>query len=129
MGYILLVSCPTDLMQVAERSLTASGHRVVVVCDGGEAWQHIQRERPAVLFLHEMLPTLDGYELLARLHAAYPAALTRVVLAVVLTADGEPSRDWSYPVDGYVMRPYNPWQVVLSVEQLLHRKVSGRDVR
>jgi hypothetical protein len=45
------------------------------------------------------------------------------VLISPIEPNGEPGRVWTLTFDSYVPRPYTKWQLIVSIEQLLYRRV------
>ena len=129
MAYVLLVDDEPESITIASRYLASKGHRTAVLPDGREAIARLREEAPDVLVIDTMMPFADGYMVIQELQQLYSRDHVSVIVLTRIAADGEPLRDWSMSaVDSYVLAHRDTqalaWQVVLTVEQLLHQ--SGR---
>jgi DNA-binding response OmpR family regulator len=67
-GYdiLLIEDSPSQALQF-QLVLQRAGYRVRVVADGGEGWRAACADIPRLIVLDVDLPTLDGFQVLARL--------------------------------------------------------------
>lgn len=59
---IILVDDEASIIKVLTVRLEKAGYEVIPVMDGKEALDSIRKERPDLVILDLMLPTLDGYK-------------------------------------------------------------------
>ncbi|MCY0854410.1 response regulator transcription factor [Cupriavidus sp. D39] len=117
-GRILIVEDDRDSAEVIEAYLRREGFVTEHAVDGHSALERHARWRPDLVLLDIMLPGLDGNAVLGaiRRHAPTPV--------IMLTAVGQESNRISallYGADDYVVKPYNPGEVVARVHAVLRR--------
>ncbi len=89
--------------------LEAEGHTVVEACDGQEAVQKFQDEKPDLVLLDLSMPGTDGLAALRQIKAAAPEAKI-----VVVSALGQPSvmqKVHQLGVHDFLPKPFRPSQV------------------
>jgi len=129
MAYILFADDESNAVQQAATYLTGHGHRCVVVRNGLDALAQMSEELPDILVTDLMMPGADGYQVMREMWKLYPEKRVGIVVLVAISAEREPGRFWQedWPVDSFVLRHRDVrtfgWQIVLAVEQLLHRQI------
>ncbi|MES2465332.1 MAG: hypothetical protein V4671_32600 [Armatimonadota bacterium] len=121
MSKILLATNQPEQVSDLVLGLWGNSHSVIIVSDGLAAWNLIRGVPPDILFLEELLPSMDGYELLLKISEESLLPKMRVVLGLHMPNTGVPYRNWAWPIDSYLIRPYSPWQIVVNIEQIMYR--------
>lgn len=57
------------LISLIQKRVTSSGAELVLVTDGGKAFDEVKRMRPHIVVLDLLMPTVDGFEILRKLKA------------------------------------------------------------
>jgi two-component system phosphate regulon response regulator PhoB len=120
---ILVVDDEKDIVDLMRYNLVQAGFRVVSAFDGQQALDLARRERPDLVVLDLMLPTLPGTEVARLLRQEEK---TRSIPIVILTARGsEVDRIVGFELgaDDYVVKPFSPRELVLRVQAILRRDV------
>ena len=86
---LLLVDDDTDSLESLSRILQDAGWQTTTATNGKEALAVLERTRPGAIVLDLMMPEMDGFEFLRRLHADPDL---RTIPVVVMTGK-EPSAD------------------------------------
>jgi two-component system phosphate regulon response regulator PhoB len=123
---ILIVEDEAPLAEMLRYNLEAEGFRVSHAETGGEAEIIVAEERPDLVVLDWMLPTVSGIELCRRLRARPE---TRSVPILMLTARGEESdriRGLSTGADDYVVKPFSLPELMARVKAILRRAAPDR---
>jgi len=118
---ILVVDDEKDIVELMRYNLVQAGFRVVSASDGQQALDVARRERPDLVVLDLMLPTLPGTEVARLLRQEEK---TRAIPIVMLTARGsEVDRIVGFELgaDDYVVKPFSPRELVLRVQAILRR--------
>ena len=118
---ILVVDDEKDIVDLMRYNLVQAGFRVVSASDGQQALDVARRERPDLVVLDLMLPTLPGTEVARLLRQEEK---TRSIPIVMLTARGsEVDRIVGFELgaDDYVVKPFSPRELVLRVQAILRR--------
>ena len=84
---ILLVEDEPSVVKTVGKRLEVAGFDVIVAVNGEEALSKAQEERPDLIVLDLMLPTIDGFEICERLKKDHPSMDIPVV--VIFTGKGQ----------------------------------------
>ncbi|WP_286731600.1 response regulator [Pseudomonas sp. PGPPP4] len=115
---ILIVEDDADSASVLEAYLLRDGFAVILAEDGRHGLDLFQRERPDLVLLDMMLPRLGGTEVLAQIRRAGD---TPVIMVTAIGDEPEKLGALRYGADDYVVKPYNPKEVVARVHAVLRR--------
>ncbi|WP_295515239.1 response regulator [uncultured Pseudomonas sp.] len=115
---ILIVEDDADSASVLEAYLLRDGFRVVLAEDGQQGLALFQRQRPDLVLLDLMLPRLGGTEVLAQIRRTGDAP---VIMVTAIGDEPEKLGALRYGADDYVVKPYNPKEVVARVHAVLRR--------
>lgn len=102
---ILLVDDDPDFVRLFRRCLGESPYDVVSTWEADQAVALARSLAPRVIFLDVLIPSLDGWELLARLRAAPETRETPVFICSVLR---EESLARALGATGYLAKPLSP---------------------
>jgi PAS domain S-box-containing protein len=129
---VLIADDNADMREYLARIL-APHYRVEVVADGGAALDRIRADAPDLVLTDVMMPTLDGFALLAAIRGD---ALTRVLPVVLLSARaGEEARieGLQAGADEYLAKPFSARELLACVTSQLQlarlRRESERALR
>jgi len=100
--------------------LKTSGHEVVGAEGGRKALEMLSQTDYDLIFLDIKMPDMDGIEVLGRIKADYPSSMIVMITAYgsVQTAVDAMKRG----ANDYLMKPFEPDDLVLLVEKLLQQK-------
>lgn len=118
---VMIVEDEIALITMLRYNLEKEGFRIVEATDGEEALSLIEENRPDLILLDWMLPTMSGIEVCRQLRRK-PA--TREVPVMMLTARGEESdkiRGLNTGADDYLTKPFSMSELVARVRALLRR--------
>jgi two-component system alkaline phosphatase synthesis response regulator PhoP len=116
---ILLVDDEVNIIQLERLYLERENYRVEAVGDGPAALQAVETLRPALIVLDIMLPGLDGLEVCRRLRASNNPVLIMMVTA--RDEDIDKILGLELGADDYLIKPFNPRELVARVKALLRR--------
>jgi DNA-binding response OmpR family regulator len=121
MADILVVEDEQLIARLLKETLQSEGYNVVTVLNGEDAVQFALCETPHLIILDLMLPGIDGYEVVRRLHT-YPKTIH--IPIIVLSSLGEPKDKVSAfetGVDDYVTKPFHTEELLARVHAQLRR--------
>jgi DNA-binding response OmpR family regulator len=122
---VLVVDDEAPIRLLCRVNLEAEGMEVVEAADGEAGLQMARSERPDVVLLDVMMPTMDGWQVAERL---FDDATTSSIPLVFLTARAE-LRDRARGLElggvDYITKPFNPVELASVVESLLERGRRG----
>lgn len=120
---VLVIEDDADAANVLEAYLKREGYSVSVAGDGLAGMNTAVTWKPDLILLDVMLPGMNGTEILA---AVRRKGNTPVIM---ITAMGEPYDKIGalrYGADDYVVKPYNPGEVMARVHTVLRRSQASQ---
>ena len=118
---ILIVDDENDILTLLKYNLEKAGFRVISAQDGPEAVNTAKKERPDLILLDIMLPSMEGTEVCKILKGN---EATRHIPVIMLTAKGEEVDrivGFELGADDYIIKPFSPRELVLRVKAVLKR--------
>lgn len=115
---IMVVDDEAHIRELVRLYLEDEGLEVVEKENGEEAWHYYRNHPVDLIVLDVMMPRMDGWELCRRLREAGDKPL------LMITAKGEPVdriRGLQLGTDDYLVKPFEPLELVLRVKALLKR--------
>jgi two-component system, OmpR family, phosphate regulon response regulator PhoB len=116
---ILVVDDEENLRVLIETTLDSPECQIIHACDGRAALDLAIHERPDLIILDWMMPSMTGIDVLHMLHT-YPP--TRDIPVLMLTARGQ-ERDRQLAsalgVHSYLIKPFSPLELLEKVQQAL----------
>ncbi len=119
MNKILLVEDEESIRGFLKINLQRNNFDVIEAGTGEEGLELANKERPKIAILDVMLPGIDGFMVCSRLREKFPD-----IGIIMLTAKGQDMdkiMGLEYGADDYIVKPFNPLEVVLRVKALLRR--------
>jgi DNA-binding response OmpR family regulator len=119
MDTILVVDDEPRIVELAGLYLRNDGYTVLSAHDGLSALRMIEERRPDLVVLDIMLPKMDGWEVCRRLRQG-----NNNVPIIMLTARGEDVDrivGLELGADDYMVKPFNPRELVARVKAVLRR--------
>ena len=115
---VLVVEDEPYIAEVLEAYLRREGMRTERAVDGPEALRLHQGIRPDLVLLDVQLPGLDGLEVLRQIRVKQS---TPVILVTARAEDLDKLLGLKLGADDYVVKPFNPLEVVARVKAVLRR--------
>lgn len=115
---VLAADDEVELLNSLELFLTRENLIMLKAKDGIEALQLFEKEAPDMVLLDVMMPGMDGFKVLERIRK------TSKIPAIMMTArseDYDKILGLSLGADDYIVKPYNPLEVVARVKAALRR--------
>jgi two-component system response regulator AdeR len=119
---ILIVEDEAEIAEILDAYFKREGFRTVRAADGETAVQHHRMLTPDLVVLDVKLPKRDGYEVLSEIRRSSD---TPVIMATALGEDLERITALRVGADDYIVKPFNPLEVVARAKAVL-RRTSGR---
>jgi len=118
---ILIVDDEADILTLLEYNLEKAGFKVISANDGPDAVEITKREKPDIIILDIMLPSMEGTEVCKILKSG---DATRHIPIIMLTAKGEEVDrivGFELGADDYITKPFSPRELILRVKAVLKR--------
>ncbi len=119
---VLIIEDDADAADVLDAYLQREGYEVQIAGDGISGLDKALRWKPDLVLLDVMLPGISGTDVLATLRRE-----TRTPVIMVTAMGDMPDKIGALRegADDYVVKPYNPGEVVARVHAVLRRTASG----
>ena len=118
---VLVVEDETEIAEIVTAYLEREGFRCVHGGDGKSALELHKALKPDMVLLDVGLPRGDGWEVLAELRRRGD---TPVIMITALDKDIDKLQALRIGADDYVVKPFNPVEVVARVRAVLRRATS-----
>jgi two-component system response regulator AdeR len=115
---VLVVEDEPALAEILIAYLQRDGLRTAHCSDGLDALRVYRQIRPNLVLLDIGLPGIDGFDILKQIRADDD---TPVIMASALAEDLDKMLSLRLGADDYVVKPYNPAEVVARVRAVLRR--------
>lgn len=123
---ILVVDDEPSIVKSIQYSLEKEGYQVVTAADGQQALEVCRREKPNLVILDVMLPSLDGYEVCRQIRSEMPIPI------IMLTAKGEEIDKvvgLEIGADEYVTKPFSLRELLARIKALLRLVARYQEVK
>lgn len=127
MAKILLVEDEISIRGFLKINLLRNDFEVIEADNGEDGVKKAIEENPDIAILDVMLPGIDGFQVCNELRSKYPN-----MGIIMLTAKGQDMdkiMGLEYGADDYIVKPFNPLEVVLRVKAILRRIEKNIDVK
>lgn len=114
---VLVVDDDPIILSLLRTTLQNYGMQCETVDNGGDALRLIRKEKPDVVVLDVNMPGLDGYEVLSTVRAENLPTL--VVLVTARQQEHDVLRGFQLGADDYLVKPFNPPELVARIKRLL----------
>lgn len=115
---ILIVEDDADISMVEEAYLGAAGFQTVIVTDGAEVSDMIERESFDLLLLDLMLPGKSGYEICREIRDKVDIP---ILMVTARTESVDKIRGLGLGADDYIAKPFDPAELVARVNANLRQ--------
>jgi len=119
---VLIIDDDADIRTIARLSLSrVGGMDVIEAASGVEGVRKAREEKPDVVLLDMMMPTMDGSETLATLRAQPETAMTPVIFLTAKAVGAEVERMRALGAAGVLIKPFDPRTLSEDVRALIKR--------
>jgi two-component system alkaline phosphatase synthesis response regulator PhoP len=121
---ILVVDDDKEIVRLLRAYLEQAGYQVLVAYDGETALHILRRECPDLVLLDLMLPDRDGWDVTRIVRSDPGLASTPIIMLTARVEDHDKIVGLELGADDYVVKPFNPREVLARVRAVL-RRVQG----
>lgn len=120
---ILIIEDDPEIVDILRGYLEREGFRTVSASDGQTGLIFHQQLKPDLILLDVKMPVLDGYGVLAALRRTSD---TPVMMLTALAEDLDKLQALRIGADDYVVKPFNPLEVVARARAILRRSQGAK---
>jgi len=118
---ILIVDDDPNALRLIGYALQRQNYEIIVAQNGEEALAKAQSEKPDLIILDIMMPSIDGYEVLRRLRKTPHTIRVPVILFTAKSQVDDKITGFEAGADDYLTKPVTPAELVARVKALLLR--------
>jgi CheY-like chemotaxis protein len=123
---VLIIDDEADIRTIARLSLSlVGGMDVIEAASGAERVLRAQDERPDVILLDMMMPTMDGSETLAVLRSQPATAMTPVIVLTAKAVGAKVEHMIALGAAGVLTMPFDPHTLSEDVRALIKRPLDS----
>lgn len=122
---VLLVEDEESIRRFTKVNLTRAGFEVLEAGSGEEGVEIARNQTVHIVILDIMLPGMNGYEVASILRAEKPNI--GIIMLTAKTQDVDKILGLESGADDYMVKPFNPKELVLRIESLKRRVISEDD--
>jgi len=115
---VLVVDDEPKIVRLVRAYLERAGFHVIPAYSGQEALELFRREAPALIVLDLMLPDLDGMDVARTIRKESDVP---IIMLTARTGDEDRVAGLELGADDYVVKPFNPRELVARVRAVLRR--------
>lgn len=122
---IILVEDEQLLREICSKKLQKMGFNVSTAIDGAEALKKIKNEKPDLVLLDIMLPTMDGFEILKQLRSEANPAVAKIPVVMLsnLGQDSDVKRAMQLGANAYMIKAeFTTDEITMKVKEVLGNK-------
>ncbi|NOW05439.1 response regulator transcription factor [Clostridium beijerinckii] len=123
---ILVVDDEKDIRDVIEIYLINEGFEVITACDGLEALEKLKNEAIDLIILDIMMPKLDGIRTCLKIREEKKMP---IIMLSAKSEDSDKILGLNIGADDYVVKPFNPLELVARVKSQIRRTTSFNEPR
>jgi DNA-binding response OmpR family regulator len=123
-GTVLIVEDDPDVSRFIAINLRSVGWETVEVSDGNEALSRAEEVRPAIVLLDVGLPHVDGFRVALQIRANPGTAAAGIIFLTGRAQSNEKVMGLTIG-DDYIVKPFDPIELLARVENVRRRGVSG----
>lgn len=116
---ILTIEDQPDIRRLIRMTLEFKGFQVIEAGDGAQGLALARSEQPDLVLLDVMMAGMDGLTVASTMKAEPALAAIPVVMLSALGSPNEVSAGLNTGVQGYLVKPFSPRELLALVERLL----------
>jgi len=125
-GVVLIVDDDASFRTLAATALGRAGFETIEAADGVEALRLAKERPPAVVLLDLQMPRMGGYAVCEELRARLGERLPIIFISGTRTEPFDRVGGLLFGADDYVVKPFDPDELVARVKRLQIRSRLGR---
>jgi two-component system alkaline phosphatase synthesis response regulator PhoP len=118
---ILLVDDESEILEICQDYLKASGYDVVTAKNGAQGLISARREKPDLIITDLMMPELDGIDLIRTIRKE---SNVPIIMLTARVEETDKLIGLEIGADDYITKPFSPRELVARVKVVL-RRVAG----
>ncbi len=118
---VLIVDDEAPILALVRYNLEKAGYRVLEAADGREAMTIADEEKPDIIILDWMLPSLSGMEVCRRIRRHRDLSRTPIIMLTARGDEEDRVRGLDVGADDYMPKPFSPSELLARIRAVLRR--------
>ena len=119
MSRVLIVEDEESIRGFLKINLKRNGYEVIEVDNGEDGIKIAINEKPAIVILDVMLPGIDGFNVCKRIREEEKNI--GIIMLTAKSQDIDKITGLEYGADDYIVKPFNPMELLLRIKAILRR--------
>lgn len=115
---ILIIDDEPEIVKLISLRLKANGYEIITGTNGEEALSLTKEYHPDLVILDVMMPAPNGYKVCRMIKDGLETAHIPVILLTAKTSESDKFWGKEAGADEYLMKPYNPEELLSSIKRL-----------
>lgn len=124
---VLVVEDEASIRKFININLKRNGFEVLEAESGEKAFQVLEKCKPDIMVLDIMLPGVDGFEVCKKVRKDLPDVI--VIMLTAKAQDTDKIMGLELGADDYMVKPFNPLELVARIKSILRRVRRVRENR
>ncbi|MFO0983154.1 MAG: response regulator [Planctomycetota bacterium] len=107
---------------LVKATIERHGFKCLAATDGATMMETIRRTLPSAVIVDGNMPNMDGFEVLAAMRGDPRLKSIPVLMLTALNDEADVMRGFGLGADDYVVKPFNPMELVARLTRLLRRQ-------
>lgn len=125
--HVLVVEDETALVALLRYNLEQSGFHVSEAHDGEDGLLAANEEKPDIILLDWMLPSISGLEVCRRVRRSPDMRSVPIIMLTARGEEGDRVRGLDNGADDYVAKPFSPAELIARIRAVLRRAQPALD--
>jgi two-component system phosphate regulon response regulator PhoB len=126
-GIILVIDDEADLIELVRYNLEKEGFSVIGAGDGESGFSLAVKEKPDVIVVDLMLPSIDGLEVCRMLRAENATSRIPIIILTAKASEADRIVGLELGADDYLTKPFSPRELTARIKALLRRSTGFRE--
>ena len=119
---ILIVEDEAPQAEMIRYNLEKAGFRTVVANTGGQALELAEDEKPDLVLLDWMLPTMSGVDFTRQLKKDKLLCQIPIIMLTAKAEEENKVKGLEAGVDDYVIKPFSPKELIARIRAVLRKR-------
>ncbi|MEM9421876.1 MAG: phosphate regulon transcriptional regulator PhoB [Pseudomonadota bacterium] len=118
---VLIVEDEDAITELLDYNLRKEGFETTLAADGEEALLKVEEERPDIVVLDWMLPSVSGIEVCRRLRSKTDTQNIPIIMLTARTEEADKVRGLETGADDYLVKPFSMSELAARIRAVLRR--------
>ncbi|MGM0608827.1 MAG: response regulator [Candidatus Muiribacteriota bacterium] len=116
---IIVVDDDVDILELIDTVLNSEQYNVITVCDAVKLGIKVATEKPDLILLDIMMPSIDGYEICRALKEDELTQNIPIVLVTGIDLKAVKNNYKKVNADSYILKPFTPEELLNKIEEFI----------